>query len=68
MKMMINRHWQEGPDAMHGHLQFTTEIVMKRLWYRLSRWFHSFDEPNEEIPIIIRTAEDGARVGMVGWY
>jgi hypothetical protein len=41
---------------------------MKRLWHRLSRWFHSFDETNEDMPIIIRTAEDGARVGMVGWY
>lgn len=41
---------------------------MKRLWNRLSLWFHSFDETNEEILIIIKTPEDGARLGMVGWY
>lgn len=41
---------------------------MKRLWLKLSRWFHSFDEENEDISLVIRTTEDGARVGMVGWY
>jgi len=66
--MMINRHWRGSRDAMQSHLQFTTEILMKRLWYRLARWFHSFDETRQEITILIRTAEDGARVGMVGWY
>jgi hypothetical protein len=44
------------------------ETLMKRLWFRLSRWFHSFDETNDDLRIVIRTAEDGARVGMVGWY
>ena len=39
-----------------------------RLWYGFLRWFHSFDETNEEIPIVIKMAEDGARMGMVGWY
>ena len=39
-----------------------------KLWHRFRRWFQSFDETNEEMPIIINTAEDGARVGMVGWY
>lgn len=41
---------------------------MKRLWFRLSRWFHSFDEADSDLRIVIRTPEDGARVGMVGWY
>ncbi|WP_368904946.1 hypothetical protein [Taklimakanibacter lacteus] len=41
---------------------------MRRLWCRLTRWFRSFDETSEDFPIIIRTAEDGARIGMVGWY
>lgn len=41
---------------------------MKALLQRLSRWFHSFDE-DQEIPVIeVKTPEDGARVGMVGWY
>ena len=39
-----------------------------KLWYAFLRWFHSFDETNEEIAIVIKTAEDGARVAMVGWY
>jgi hypothetical protein len=41
---------------------------MKMLWWRFSRWFHSFDETDAEIARLIRTAEDGARVGMMGWY
>jgi hypothetical protein len=41
---------------------------MMKLWYRFRRWFQSFDEPHEDFPIVIKTAEDGARVGMVGWY
>jgi hypothetical protein len=66
--MMTNRHWREGPDGRHNHLQQMMEIPMKRLWYRLQRWFHSFDEANDDMRIVIRTPEDGARVGMVGWY
>ena len=41
---------------------------MKNFWWRLSRWFHSFDETEEDLARLIRTSEDGARVGMVGWY
>ena len=41
---------------------------MKTLWRRFFRWFHSFDETDEDITHLIKTAEDGARVGMVGWY
>ncbi|MGE0237670.1 MAG: hypothetical protein AB7F09_07250 [Parvibaculaceae bacterium] len=41
---------------------------MKKLWWRFTRWFHSFDETDEDFTRLIRTAEDGARVGMVGWY
>jgi hypothetical protein len=44
------------------------EVLMKKLWLKLSRWFHSFDDENEDISPVIRTKEDGARVGMVGWY
>jgi hypothetical protein len=44
------------------------ENAMRTLMRRLSRWFHSFDEEEGDFPIVIRTAEDGARVGMVGWY
>ena len=41
---------------------------MKTLLNKLSRWFHSFDEDQEEPTIIIKTPEDGARTGMIGWY
>ncbi|MGE3829384.1 MAG: hypothetical protein AB7F76_00180 [Parvibaculaceae bacterium] len=41
---------------------------MRSLLRKFSQWFHSFDEKDGAYPIIIRTAEDGARVGMVGWY
>lgn len=41
---------------------------MKTVWWRFTRWFHSFDETDEDIARLIKTAEDGARVGMVGWY
>jgi hypothetical protein len=41
---------------------------MMKLWHRFRRWFQSFDETNEDFPIVIKTAEDGARMGMVGWY
>ena len=41
---------------------------MRTLLHRLSRWFHSFDEDPEPPAIIIRTPEDGARIGMMGWY
>jgi hypothetical protein len=40
---------------------------MRSLMRKLSAWFHSFDEVEGDIPVI-RTAEDGARIGMVGWY
>jgi hypothetical protein len=45
-----------------------TEIAMRSLMRKLSRWFHSFDEQDGDFPIVIRTREDGARIGMVGWY
>jgi hypothetical protein len=41
---------------------------MKALWWRFSRWFRSFDETDEDIVRLIKTAEDGARLSMVGWY
>jgi hypothetical protein len=41
---------------------------MKRLFWRFSRWFHSFDETEEDLTRLIKSAEDGARLGMVGWY
>jgi hypothetical protein len=41
---------------------------MTRFWRRLSLWFHSFGKEDDAITILIRTPEDGARVGMVGWY
>lgn len=41
---------------------------MKGFWRKLSRWFHSFDEADEDLSTVIRTPEDGARIGMVGWY
>ena len=54
---------------MHNGLQDASlEDAMKTLWWRLSRWFHSFDETDEEITRLIKTPEDGARLGMVGWY
>jgi hypothetical protein len=40
---------------------------MRRLMRKLSVWFHSFDEGEGDITVI-RTAEDGANSGMVGWY
>ncbi len=41
---------------------------MRRMLQRLSRWFRSFDEDQEPPLVVIRTPEDGARIGMVGWY
>jgi hypothetical protein len=41
---------------------------MRSLLQKFSRWFHSFDEDPEEPHIIVETPEDGARIGMVGWY
>ncbi|WP_368905190.1 hypothetical protein [Taklimakanibacter lacteus] len=41
---------------------------MRNLLQKLSRWFHSFDEDEEDQAIEIKTPEDGARIGMVGWY
>jgi len=41
---------------------------MKALMQKFSRWFHSFDEEESDPPIVMRTSEDGARIGMVGWY
>jgi len=40
---------------------------MNALLHRFYRWFHSFDE-DEPPKIIVKKPEDGARVGMVGWY
>lgn len=40
---------------------------MKFLLQKLSRWFHSFDEDRDP-PIVVKTPEDGARIGMIGWY
>ena len=41
---------------------------MRTLLQRLSRWFHSFDEDQEPPTVTVRTPEDSARIGMVGWY
>ena len=41
---------------------------MRTLLQKFSRWFHSFDEDQDEPTITIKTPEDGARVGMIGWY
>jgi hypothetical protein len=41
---------------------------MNALLQRLSRWFHSFDEDDDPPNVAIETPEDGARIGMVGWY
>jgi hypothetical protein len=41
---------------------------MNALLQRLSRWFHSFDEDDDPPKVTIKTPEDGARIGMVGWY
>jgi hypothetical protein len=70
MKMMSSRHWRcrcgsrTLPQQIFGYL----ERVMKRLLWRLSRWFHSFDETDDDLARLIKSAEDGARMGMVGWY
>jgi hypothetical protein len=69
MKMMPNWHWNRTGPAMHTvqqHKQW--RIFVMELWYRFWGWFQSFDETNDDIPIVIKTAEDGARMGMVGWY
>jgi hypothetical protein len=44
------------------------EDAMMKLWWRFSHWFHSFDETDEDLTRLIKTAEDGARMAMVGWY
>jgi hypothetical protein len=41
---------------------------MKKLWQKLLSYFRSCDEENVDTSQVIRTSEDGARVGMVGWY
>lgn len=41
---------------------------MKILLQRFSRWFHSFDEDCEPPIVVMKTPEDGARIGMIGWY
>lgn len=41
---------------------------MNVLLQKFYRWFHSFDEDDEPPKVVARTPEDGARVGMVGWY
>lgn len=41
---------------------------MKSLLQKLSRWFHSFDEDRDSPEIVVKTPEDGARIGMIGWY
>lgn len=41
---------------------------MRAMFERLSRWFHSFDEDQESLENVVKTPEDGARIGMVGWY
>lgn len=41
---------------------------MRILFQRLSDWFHSFDEDREPPAIVVKTPEDGARIGMIGWY
>lgn len=43
-------------------------IAMRNMIQKFSRWFHSFDEDEEPAVIVVRTPEDGARIGMVGWY
>jgi len=65
---MIIRHWRQQLGRGRVISIQRMEALMKRLWFRVSRWFHSFDETNDDLRIVIRTAEDGARVGMVGWY
>ncbi len=40
---------------------------MRRLMRKLSVWFHSFDEGEGDIPVI-RNADEGGNIGMVGWY
>lgn len=41
---------------------------MRTLLQKFSRWFHSLDEDQDEPIITIKTPEDGARIGMIGWY
>jgi hypothetical protein len=41
---------------------------MSALLQRFYRWFHSFDEDEEPPKVVVKTPEDGARIGMVGWY
>ena len=41
---------------------------MNALLQRFYRWFHSFHEEEEPPKVVVKTPEDGARIGMVGWY
>ena len=41
---------------------------MKTLLRKLAVWFHSPDEDKEPPSITVKTPEDGARIGMTGWY
>ena len=39
-----------------------------RCLQKFYRWFHTFDEEDEPPKIVVKTPEDGARMGMIGWY
>jgi hypothetical protein len=41
---------------------------MIALLEKFHRWFRSFDEEDEPPRIVVKTPEDGARMGMIGWY
>jgi hypothetical protein len=66
--MMSSRHWRGRYRSCTLASSIILEAIMKTLWWRFARWFHSFDETDEDIGRLIKTAEDGARLGMVGWY
>lgn len=57
---------QSRPRSLHVSLKGT--LAMKTLLRKLTIWFHSLDEDKEAPSITIKTPEDGARIGMTGWY
>ena len=57
---------QSGPGSLDVSLKGT--LLMKTLLRKLAIWFHSADDNKEPPRITINTPEDGARVGMTGWY
>jgi hypothetical protein len=56
------------PTGSAAFMTRPMRVSHESLLQRFYRWFHSFDEDEDAPTVTVETPEDGARIGMVGWY